>query len=51
MTPWADVELNGEAIGTTPLRKLTLAPGTYALRFSNPSYQPLNRRVTVRILR
>jgi hypothetical protein len=46
--PWAEVEVDGEARGTTPLRPLTLAAGEHVLRFRHPDFRPLIRRITVR---
>jgi hypothetical protein len=46
--PWAEVEVDGEAKGTTPLRPLTLAAGDHVLRFRHPDFRPLIRRITVR---
>ena len=33
--PWATVELDGRAIGTTPLTRIDAAPGDHVLRFTN----------------
>jgi eukaryotic-like serine/threonine-protein kinase len=46
--PWADVEVDGELKGTTPLRPLTLSAGAHVLRFRHPEFLPLIKRITVR---
>jgi len=46
--PWAEVEVDGEARGTTPLRPLTLRAGEHVLRFRHPDFRPLIKRITVR---
>jgi PEGA domain-containing protein len=46
--PWADVEVDGEPKGTTPLRPLALSAGSHILRFRHPDFRPLIRRITVR---
>jgi serine/threonine-protein kinase len=48
VVPWADVSLDGRALGTTPLKPLPLAPGAYTVRLQHPSYRPLQRKVNVR---
>ena len=46
--PWAQVSVDGAAIGTTPLRKpIVLAAGEHTLVFTNPGYHPLEKRVTI----
>jgi serine/threonine protein kinase len=34
--PWANVELDGRALGATPITRLELSPGAHELRFTNP---------------
>jgi hypothetical protein len=46
--PWADVEVDGELKGTTPLRPLALSAGSHILRFRHPDFRPLIKRITVR---
>jgi eukaryotic-like serine/threonine-protein kinase len=46
--PWADVEVDGERKGTTPLRPFTLPPGPHTLRFVHPDFRPLIKRIIVR---
>ncbi|NOY89640.1 MAG: hypothetical protein GXP55_00425, partial [Deltaproteobacteria bacterium] len=40
-TPWANVRLDGRALGTTPLRSRRVSAGGHTLTFDNP---PLGRR-------
>ena len=46
--PWADVEVDGELKGATPLRPLALSAGSHILRFRHPDFRPLIKRITVR---
>jgi serine/threonine-protein kinase len=46
--PWADVEVDGELKGTTPLRPLAISAGSHILRFRHPDFRPLIKRITVR---
>jgi hypothetical protein len=46
--PWAEVSLDGRPLGTTPLKPLSLPPGTHTVRLQHPSYRPLQKRVNVR---
>ncbi len=48
VTPWADVEIDGEAVGQTPLPRLALAAGPHDVVLSHPDYRPFPRRVTLR---
>ncbi len=47
MKPWADVTIDGQEAGTTPLRPIPLAPGTHQVRLKHPSYAPLVRQVVI----
>jgi hypothetical protein len=48
VSPWAEVRVDGEKIGTTPLEApLELSVGKHALGLEHPDYFPLNREVTV----
>lgn len=41
VSPWADVYVDGESVGKTPLtRALILAPGAHTLRLVHPSFEP-----------
>jgi hypothetical protein len=46
--PWADVRLDGQAVGTTPMDALTLLPGVHVFQFNHPDYQPVMRKLTLR---
>ena len=37
--PWANVFVNGDAVGQTPMPPLELEEGTYSVRLSNPDYE------------
>jgi hypothetical protein len=45
--PWASIEIDGKAVGTTPLSPVQLAPGPHKVRVLNPGFRPLNRTVTI----
>lgn len=46
--PWADVFLDGEKIGTTPMgHPIHVSAGTHFLRFSNPFFQAADREVSI----
>jgi hypothetical protein len=47
-SPWADVSLDGRAIGRTPLGPLPLAPGEHQLTFRHPAGGNDRQRVTVK---
>jgi serine/threonine-protein kinase len=46
--PWGEVSVDGKAIGSTPLDRLTLAAGSHLVRVHFPGYEPVERRVLVR---
>ena len=48
VVPWAEVSLDGQPIGTTPLKPLFLAPGAHTVRLLHPDYRPLQKKVNVR---
>jgi len=45
-TPWAEVKLDGRAVGVTPLRKLKLRAGSHVLALACP---PLGRDTTLKL--
>ncbi len=45
--PWADVYVNGEAVGQTPMPPLELEEGAYTVRLSNPDYEDQVSTVTI----
>jgi hypothetical protein len=47
--PWAEVAIDGTAVGTTPIaRRIPLTPGTHTVRLTHPDYRPLTRKVEIR---
>ncbi len=46
--PWGEVSVDGRVIGTTPLDHIPLTPGAHVLRVRHPSYEVLERPVTIR---
>jgi eukaryotic-like serine/threonine-protein kinase len=47
ITPWAHVFVNDVPLGTTPLKRIALSPGTHSIRLENPDYLPLTRKVRI----
>jgi len=47
VVPFADVEVDGAALGRVSSRDVALAPGEHRVRLLHPDYQPLQRKVTV----
>jgi serine/threonine-protein kinase len=48
IVPWAEVWLDGRAVGTTPLRPLAVPPGVHTVRLQHPSFRPLQKSVRIR---
>ncbi len=47
-TPWAKVYVNNQFIGETPIGKpVMLTAGTHSVMFTNPSFDPIVKMVTV----
>jgi serine/threonine-protein kinase len=46
--PWANVTVDGRALGSTPLERIPLAPGSHAVILTHPQYEPFTRRVEIR---
>ena len=47
-TPWADVAVDGQAVGTTPMgRPIALAPGLHFVTFTHPTAPPVTRDVAI----
>ena len=46
--PWADVSLNGAALGTTPLGEVAVPVGTHELVFRHPQFGERRQSVTVK---
>jgi eukaryotic-like serine/threonine-protein kinase len=49
IVPPSDVTVGASALGTISTRELRLAPGEYQVRIVHPDYQPLQRKMTVRV--
>jgi hypothetical protein len=47
-TPWADVQLDGQAVGTTPLANLSVPVGTHEIVFRHPQLGERRQTVTVK---
>ncbi len=45
--PWANVEINGKAVGQTPLSRYRVSTPVVVLRLTNPGFAPLERRLKV----
>jgi len=48
VTPWADVVVDREIVGQTPLPPIRLAPGVHDVLLNHPDFRPFPRRVTIR---
>jgi predicted Ser/Thr protein kinase len=48
VSPWANVAIDGEPAGQTPLARVSLAAGAHTVRLTHPDYQPYPRRVVVK---
>ena len=46
--PWAEVAVDGKALGTTPLRPVSLEVGEHRVVLSHPDYKPLQKTITIR---
>jgi hypothetical protein len=44
--PWADVRVDGDLLGQTPLR-VSLSAGSHAVLLTHPDYEPFPRRVRI----
>ena len=47
VVPFADVEVDGTALGRISSRDIPLAPGDHRVRLLHPDYLPVHRKVTV----
>lgn len=45
--PWADVSIDGQSYGQTPLPPIELEPGTYSVTLTNPDYEDQTSSVTI----
>ena len=48
VTPWADVAVDKEIVGQTPMPPIPLPPGVHDVLLSHPDFRPYPRRVTIR---
>jgi hypothetical protein len=46
--PYATVAVDGEVVGPTPLRRMTLSAGVHTVELTHPDYRPFKRKVTIR---
>jgi len=46
--PWGNVRVDGTGMGTTPLDTISLKAGVHTVIVQHPSYEPIERRVTIR---
>jgi len=46
VSPWANVAVDGQDLGTSPVRT-ALEAGKHDVVLTHPEYQPVRRRVTV----
>jgi serine/threonine-protein kinase len=46
--PWAEVTVDGRAMGTTPFRPIELPAGEHTVVFTHPDYKPFQRKIAVR---
>ena len=45
--PWANVTVDGRAVGTTPMRPLTLAPGAHVVVLTHSDFEPLTQKLVI----
>jgi TonB family protein len=45
--PWAEVSIDGQGYGQTPMPPIELEPGTYTVSLSNPEYETQEFTVTI----
>jgi serine/threonine-protein kinase len=46
--PWGNVRVDGTGMGTTPLDTIPLKSGVHTVVVQHPSYEPIERKVTIR---
>jgi eukaryotic-like serine/threonine-protein kinase len=46
--PWGNVRVDGMVVGTTPLDTIPLRSGVHTVVVQHPSYEPVERKVTIR---
>ena len=47
VNPWADVYLDDQFIGTTPMRNVALSPGSHRLKLVNPKFDAHEEKITI----
>jgi serine/threonine-protein kinase len=45
--PWAEVRVDDQVVGTTPLSPVRLKPGSHTVRLEHPGFRPLQRKITI----
>jgi serine/threonine-protein kinase len=45
--PWAEIAIDGEVVGTTPLDKIPLSAGKHVVRLRHPGYQPVSLEIVI----
>ena len=48
VVPWADVFIDGQQVGTTPMDKVSLKAGTHHVRLRYPTYENVERTIVIR---
>ncbi len=48
VSPWANVTIDGEIAGQTPLARISLAPGAHTVRLTHPEFQAYPRKIVVK---
>ena len=46
--PWAEVMVDGRVVGTTPLARFPLPPGSHSVVLTHRDYRPFTRKVEIR---
>ena len=46
--PWAEVMVDGRVVGTTPLARFPLPPGSHSVVLTHQDYRPFTRKVEIR---
>jgi serine/threonine-protein kinase len=46
--PWAEVMVDGKVVGTTPMQKFPLSPGSHSVVLTTPGYKAFTQNVEIR---
>ncbi len=46
--PWAKVMVDGKVVGTTPMQKFPLPPGSHSVVLTTPGYKPFTQKIEIR---